>query len=183
MDTKRVSDPPYFKKLAQLYHYKFKHQPFDAIIASDDHALSFLLEYGPGIFAKTPVVFCGLNNYDEAILTNNSHITGVVEAFDIPSTLSAACQLQPNARNIVFVNDLTKTGQANRQVINKSVAALPKKFKIHFLESITMPDLLVELNQLSRDTIVVLMSFTRDRAGQVFTYDECIGMIADSITC
>lgn len=113
MDTKRVSNQIYFEKLSDIYQYKFRSQQPEIVIVSDDHALSFILKYGDRIFPGIPVVFCGINNFQDSLIENHRHITGVVEAFDIAATLKAAIHLQPDTRRIVIINDRTKTGQAN----------------------------------------------------------------------
>lgn len=65
MDTKKVSNEKYFKK---LYKQQFKNRKFDVIIASDNSALEFLVEYQKTLFPNTAILFCGINYFDEKLI-------------------------------------------------------------------------------------------------------------------
>ncbi len=68
MDTKKVSNDNYFQKLYELYKEQFKNRKFDVIIASDNSALEFLVEYQKKLFPKTPILFSGINYFDEKLI-------------------------------------------------------------------------------------------------------------------
>ena len=63
MDTKRNIGKDYLDELYKLYTYKYAHKKFDAIIATDDVAYQFILQYQQQLFPETPIVFCGINFY------------------------------------------------------------------------------------------------------------------------
>ncbi|MGB0990795.1 MAG: histidine kinase, partial [Halarcobacter sp.] len=71
MDTKRVADPIYLDKLANLYKQQFKKRDFDLVIASDNNAFDFAIKYHEYLFKELPVLFCGINNFDKALLDEN----------------------------------------------------------------------------------------------------------------
>src|SRR5689334_8891059 len=64
MDTKRVSDPAYFRLLHESYKYKYRTSRFDVIIATDNDAFDFLKQYRDDLFPATPVIFCGVNYFE-----------------------------------------------------------------------------------------------------------------------
>ena len=179
MDTKRHADERYLNLLRDLMFKKYQHLNVDVIISSDDHALSFLLEHRDHLFPGVPIVFCGVNDYSESLLAGHDRITGVVEDFDIRQTIGMALTLHPSAAKMVIVNDATKTGLANKRVIERLLHEFSGKAEFEFLESMTMPDLLSTLQQLPSHTIVLLMSFNRDAAGRVYDYDTCIELISE----
>ncbi len=179
MDAKRHADERYLNLFRDLMLNKYQHLNVDVIISSDDHALSFLLENRDHLFPKVPIVFCGVNDYSESLLAGHARITGVVEAFDIRQTIGMALHLHPSSKKMVIVNDTTKTGLANKRVIERFLPEFSRQAEFEFLESMTMPDLLSIIQQLPSDTIMLLMSFNRDAAGRVYDYDTSIKLISE----
>ncbi len=178
LDTKRIDDPAYFELVHQLFRKKFAQRNFDVVIASDDHAFSFLRAYADDLFGDTPVVFCGVNYFVPPMLSNHPNFTGVIEAFDVSSTLALMARLHSTLETIVVVNDLTKTGQANRKIIDEAMVDFDGDIAFRYMSNVTMATLRERLRALPPTAAVLLMSFTRDKSGQVFSYEESIAQIA-----
>lgn len=179
MDTKRTSDPAYFRLLAETYRYKFRGARFDVIIATDNDAFDFLIAYRDLLFPGTPVVFCGVNDFEPPQLEGKKLFTGVNEAPDFRATIDLALRLHPDTRRIVVVNDTTTTGRALHEEIARIIPAYRGRAAFTFLEDVTMPELLAEVEKLPADTLVLYLFFYRDRAGRFFEYDESISLIAE----
>jgi len=99
MDTKKQA--PTKTRLAELvesYQKKYKDRHFDVIICSDDDAFQFLRSNRDELFSGCPVVFCGVNFFEDKMLAGKKGFTGVVEAFDLPGTLSLMQSLHPNTK-------------------------------------------------------------------------------------
>ena len=87
MDSKYVKEQAYFPLLKEVYAYKWRQKPFDLILASDDTAFQFLLQYRQQLFPQAPVIFCGVNDYaPEMLQGQESWYTGVAEVSDLKST-------------------------------------------------------------------------------------------------
>ena len=178
MDTKQNTGPEYIQKLYEIYKYKFKNKHFDAIIISDDDAYNFFLKYGREIFPNIPTVFCGVNYFQDSDLTDNPSITGVVELIDIQKTIEIALKLQPQIRNIVIINDRSATGEANKRLLNDITLKFPF-INFIFYEDMNMSELQDRVAKLSDDTIILLMSFNKDKSNNIFSYEESIRIIAE----
>jgi PAS domain S-box-containing protein len=179
MDTKRHADDRYLAELADLLAVKYRFARPDVVICSDDHALAFLFTCRQRLFPGVPVVFCGVNNYTPALLDGQDRVTGVVEAFDIAATLEVALDLHPATERVVVINDATKTGRANREVIERLKPAFEPAIAFEFLESLPMEDLQARVHSLPPRTIVLLMSYTQDGNGRHYDYRTAIRLIAD----
>jgi PAS domain S-box-containing protein len=177
MDEKRYQDPAYESMLADLYRYKYANRSFDVIIVSDDNAFTFIKKYREALFPGTPVVFCGVNYYSDDMLAGQAGITGVVEQYDVKDTLATALRLQPSVRHIYVINDRSATGAANRKNIEQVVPDLGGQADVTFLEDYSMAELEDRVASLPDDSIILLMTFNRDRLGTDFTYDESIRRI------
>jgi len=180
LDTKRSSDEDHYLQMRDLFHHKFRSIRFSAILVSDDDAYNFMLRFRDELFPVVPVVFCGVNYFtDFADDRLHDVYTGVVEAFDIPATIRVALQMHPGTSRIVIVNDRTTTGAANRKIIDTVIPEFSPKIAFDYLEDLTMDELREQLRQLKPGTVILLMTFNRDRSGKVFNYDESIGLIAE----
>ena len=181
MDTKHNTGPEYIPKLYEIYKYKYQNKHFDAIITSDDDAYNFLLKYNWEIFHNTPVVFCGVNYFQASDLTDNPFFTGVVEFIDVQKTIELALTAQPKVKKIIIINDKSVTGQANKKIINDIIPNFPATQFI-FFEDMNMSEVQDRVATLSDDTIILLMSFNKDKSNNIFSYEESIRIIAAKAT-
>ena len=171
LDSKNYSDDNYYNMLYNVYQYKYQQSPPDIIICSDDNALRFLIKYRNSLFTNIPIVFCGINNIDSyKNELENSNITGVVENFDINSTLMIAKKMQPTTKHVFVVNDFSITGQENVAVVKKAIKNFNINLDFIFSKNSSINELVAEINSLPSDSIVLLMSFNKDRLGEVFGY-------------
>lgn len=178
MDTKQNTGPEYIPKLYEIDKYKFKNKHFDAIISSDDDAYNFLLKYGREIFPNVPIVFCGVNYFQDSDLIDNKFITGVLELIDVQKTIEVALKLQPNVKNVVIINDKSATGEANKRLLHDVIPKFPA-INFTFYEDMNMSEIQDRVAKLPNDTIILLMSFNKDKSNNIFSYEESIRIIAE----
>ncbi len=185
MDTKRLFDDEHYENLRRLYQHKFavarteatesvdEGGTFDIIITADDNALDFILRYRDALFPGIPVAFCGVNQFYEGRLQNQPDITGVVEKTDHLKTVNLALKLHPNAKNVFVIVDRTTTGIILREQLDAAIAGnLIRPVNIIYLDDITISDMEDRLQGLSRNDIVYLMTFHRDKNNRTFTTEE-----------
>ncbi|MBP7829960.1 MAG: PAS domain S-box protein [Kiritimatiellae bacterium] len=180
MDAKRISSPEYFEELARLFSMKFRTNEFSAVIASDDDALRFLLQYRARLFGPTPVVFCGVNYFRPEMLEGQADITGVVESYDLEATLDAALQLHPGTRQVYVINDQSSTGKANNKRVEEIMPKYAGRVSFRFTGPASMAELLDEIRGLPEKTVVLLMTFNQDRLGQVFRYRDAAQLVCSA---
>ena len=180
LDTKLVSDAEHDRLFFELLKQKYSSIGFRVVIATDDDAYNFYLKHHEALFPGVPVVFCGVNYFNDAQRTGREDlVTGVVETFDVPGTLRTALRFHPSASRVVVINDDTTTGRANKQIITEEVIPqFSKDVSFEFYEDLTMAELLERVGSIPPDDIILLMTFNRDRAGAVYTYDRSIDLIA-----
>ncbi len=172
MDTKFYSPDIVYPLLEQLYIAKYKSMNFDVIITTDDNALDFLLDRRDQLFPRVPIVFCGLNNYSDSRIKGVSRITGVAEAFDLGGTLEQALKLHPGTHYIAVINDVTPTGIMNLEQFRNIEQKFVDRIEFIKLFNLTVKELREALHSLPDETVVLLLSFYRDRSGRTFSYSE-----------
>ena len=57
-----------YKNLVQTIWTTIFDRKFDLIIVSDNNAFDFMFTYHKTLFKDIPVLFCGINNFDKALL-------------------------------------------------------------------------------------------------------------------
>lgn len=173
MDTKRFPDPEFTYLNYVLLREKYRFAIFSVILTSDDNAFNFARQHRDALFHDAPIVFCGVNFLANPQSLAREQITGVIESYDIVSTVAAAARMMPEARQLFVINDNTATGVGNRQRLDEARPLLPPHLRVEMLDNISMPRLEEKLPTLPADSIVLLMSFNRDKDGNVFSYEEC----------
>lgn len=181
MGTKLVADDDYFNRLAEIYKQKYTAIKLSAIILTDDDALNFYLKYHNNVFHDVPAVFCGVNYLsDLKSLELDSIVTGVVEAFDIRKTIDISLKLHKNAKRIVIINDNSTTGIANKKVLQKILPEFASRASFTFFEDMNMEELIANIKILTPDDLILLMTFNKDKDGNVYSYDRSVKLISDA---
>ena len=178
MDTKRIFSITYINQLKQLYKYKYKNTKFDLILSSDNNAYNFLRAYRDEIFGHIPTSFCGVNFFKDSDLNGLDNFTGATEEFDAKSTVQTAIKLYPQAKSIFVINDYLNTGRAWDKTIKKQLKNINKN--VIYSKDETIEQLQETLKSLSKNTIVLLGVYFKDKAGKFFTYEKIGEMIATS---
>ncbi len=178
MDTKRFFGPGSLEQLPDLYRRKFLTLHFDAIVATDNNAFDFLRRYRDSLFPGTPVIFCGVNYFNQDDIRGHALFTGVSEEADVKDTLDLALRLHPKTSHIFVVNDMTETGQSVHQELIRLLPTYAYRANFTFLEDYSMPDLLATLRTLPDDSLVFYSFFSHDKTGRFFEYDQSAAAIA-----
>jgi len=171
MDAKRLVGEEWLDLVYRTLRLKYAHLPLDLIIASDDDALQFLLRYHAELFPGVPVVFCGINNLDEAALAGRDAFTGLISKLDVEATITLACRLHPQCRRVAVISDGTSTGLGQRREVQAVAPRLPHlTFEYLNGEELSADELLARLRTLGPESVVLVTVWLRDRTG---TYIPC----------
>ncbi len=184
MDTKRFNTRVYRGMFYRELRYKFHWlDPYDAIIAADDAALRFALDYRDVLFEDIPVVFCGVNDRELALAQNDvPFVTGVIEAVSMRETLELVRQLQPHVHEVFAIVDDQIPGQADLARFLSSGPDFPDlRLSVLSLEDLSWDQLESRLSMLDADSAVLLLSAFRDREYITLDFDEALQKITGSL--
>lgn len=182
MDTKRVADPIYLDKLAELYKAQFKKRSFDLIIASDNNAFDFAIRYHEYLFKDLPVLFAGINNFDRALLDENSmknYMSGVVEQVDLEKNFELIADLHPNIGKLLIINDRSKTGLAVKRDLRNIINKYEKKFKIEYIDKMEIENLKTKVSKLEKNDVILFILLFKDPTGKYFSYKQSFKQIKE----
>jgi signal transduction histidine kinase len=178
MDTKKIFGDLYSQRLYEVYKLKYRNFKFDSIIVTDNNAFDFIRKYHNDLFPGTPVVFCGVNYFDEYHIKAQTFITGINEENDLKACVEMMLKLHPKTKQIVFINEWTTTGQGVHKAFLKIIPYFQGLVQFSLLEDVKIEELLDQLVSLSEDSLVLYTAFSRDKSGKLFDYDEIVSLIA-----
>lgn len=169
MDTKNISTDDYMEKLTELYKIKYDKDEFEIIMAADDNALKFLLEYKEEIFGDTPVFFCGVNTLATHDFSNANDFYGVVEKHSISQTVEMAMRLNKDLKNVYLVVDDSITGRATKKDSHSDMNYLSDEIEFKILEDKSFDQILEFVKGLDpKENIVIQSFFVVDEDGSTY---------------
>jgi PAS domain S-box-containing protein len=181
LDSKRMPLNEILIPFAAFLGRKYSPTFFDAVMVTDNSALTFLSLYHRGLFPNVPVVFCGINNYRSDMLAGfDGKITGVIHVLDPRGTIELIRKLQPGVKSVVIVAGTTPTARAIQAEVEASLAGLTPPLDQVLLTGLETQTLLKRLSQLSSDQAVLLCNFNRDAKDTYYSHEESGQMISQA---
>lgn len=182
MDTKRIYSDQYLETLFKFYKQRYQNRKFDLIIASDNNALTFLNRYHDKIFTDIPIVFCGINNFNQLEFNKlpiKNRTTGVVEAVDIEKNIDLILKLHPNLSKLFIINDTTPTGDSMKKEFYK-IASKYENINIEYVDRFKIDELQNDVKQLDKNSVILFMLLFKDETGKIFTFKDGLEAIEKS---
>ncbi|UCF00310.1 MAG: PAS domain S-box protein [Planctomycetota bacterium] len=179
LDAKRYQNEDIFPYLKELYKSKYNTVKFDVVISSDNDALVFLLAYRDFLFPGVPIVFCGVQQFQDSILKDQDSITGVLEVYDYASTIEIALELHPSAKQVVVVTEQKSTVFVYLDDITRVISKFDREVELvaFSLQELSMAELLQKIQELGDESVVLLASAFKDRDGNIYTLESSAAMI------
>jgi len=183
MDTKRITSPSYFDKLFLLYKEKLTKREFDLIIVSDNDAFDFAVKHKDTLFKNLPILFCGINNFDKKSFYQNNlqkNMSGILENVDLEKNFELILKLHPNTKNLLILNDTSKTGLALKKDLIPIIQKYKSQLKIEYRDNMKIEEIEQKVSSLDEDSIILFLLFSKDKQGQYFTYKKGFKKIKSS---
>ena len=181
MDSKRIDTSSYLNNLANLYKEQFQNRKFDLIIVSDNTALDFMIKYHDFLFKDTPVVFCGINDFDSSILDVNNirnFMSGVAEEVDLEKNFELISKLHPKLKNLLIINDTSTTGYAVKKGLDPIIKKYENKFNIEYTDDLEINNLKQKVSSLDKENSVILFVLLfKDTTGKYFTHKQSFAQV------
>jgi len=179
LDTRRYRSKDIFPYLKELYRSKYNSIKFDVIISSDNGAFDFLLEHRGDLFPGVPVVFCGVQGFEDSLLKGQDSMTGVLEEYDYAATLEIALKLHGSTRRAAVITENEPTTFAYRDKLTEVIRRSGREIElvIFSLWELKMAELLEKTEKLGDESVVLLVSAFKDREGKFYGLRDSMAMI------
>lgn len=178
LDTLNHNSPEYLESFARHLALKYRTAQFDVLLVSDDNAMNFL-NARPELFPEVPIVFCGINNYQNGQFPNRPLLTGVTEAISATETLQLALAFRPEAKRILAVADTIQSSRKNFQAFEDAVAKLgiEASHRIIRAQGATLQELASYLSELTEKDMVVYLSYLNTPDGKAMSVKEIMSYL------
>jgi PAS domain S-box-containing protein len=167
LDAKRFPQREYHQPFLSLIQSKYARIRFAAAVATDAPALRFLIQQRQLLLGSAPIFFTGVTETELPEFEKQPRITGVVEAPDIGKTLAIAVSLQPEARQVFVLHDVSESGRANRELVEAAAQEWSGRLRFEYLGAFSIPQLFERLRTLSHDTFVLYTGLAVDAEGNL----------------
>lgn len=166
MDSNHSPQLPKGTLLRQLYKEKFAHSRFQVIITTDNAALDFIREYRAELFPGVPVVFCGVNGYEPAMIKGLDNVTGVAEDNDFLGLFELILKLQPATRQIVIYGVPDDPSHiANTALIRKLLPSFRHDVKVEIREFPHIDACIEDAKTLPQNSVILMVGSMRTADG------------------
>jgi len=149
LDSKRVVYNDLKSVVVTYLNDKYREIPIDLVVAADNAALDFILDYKKHSFFKdAPIVFCGISNPEEYQIIKDD-LYGVVEADAFSRSFFIFMQIFPQIEQIYFVTDRSEMGKVYTKIA-KDFISQHSQYKLDVIDSVykeTLADRIRKLNQ------------------------------------
>ena len=166
MDAVLFPDPGDQQRFREFYVRKYQNRRPKVIITVGPTPLKFMVEMRDRGFPGVSIVFCLPWLPTTPALA--SGFTGVENEWGAFETIQAALRLQPGTRHIVVVGGTSSFDTQAIAVVKEQLRPYEGNFDVSYLTTLTMPDLLEQLEHLPNHTIVLFSTFDQDAAGKKF---------------
>ncbi len=180
LDCKHFPEMEHFDRLRDLFREKYRSSHFPVVIAADNPALLFALRYRPQLFPQAAVIFCGINGFSPRMLEGQADVTGVAELLDAAGTLEIALRNHPRTREVFVVHDYSITGLSTRRETETQLRRFAGRVRIRYLENMTTDELMRAVRKLPADSLVLALSYSLDKAGQVINHEQISRLLSEN---
>ena len=179
MDSRRFSAQSHSNLLRRHLEGKYGATRLDLIIATDDAALSFMVDQGQSFLGGPPVVFGGVSDEAGIRSADRRRFTGVREKFHYSQLVSLLLRMLPATRRIAVVMDNSENAAAFRIGFDRAIGALPS-VEVEMIEGglLGIEAVLGRVSRLPSDSAVISMAYVVDRDGKHLDPRESMARIA-----
>jgi len=168
--------------LVELYKEKFSNSHFQVIIVTDNAALDFMRQYRDQLFPGVPVVFCGINGYNDSMIQGMSNVTGVAEHNDFLGLFDIALKLHRNTKRIViYGNPDDPSHIANTTAIKNLLPQFQSNVKIEIREFPHIEACIADAQTLPADSIVMMVGSMRSASGEGINLQQANEIMSVSV--
>ena len=178
-DQSRFPEKTYLAKVVDLYRYKYSKQNLDLVLTVGDEATELLSVYSEELFGDTPLVMVTTNHKKMPDSLLKPNIVSLEWGFDFAKTGTLIQDILPETKNLFIVSGTSLTDQNMKDVATKQLNKVDARFTTHYLDDLSVEELLVRVTQLPDNSAILFLSLFRDANGKSFIPREVMAQVAE----
>ena len=180
LDWKRYPSQNNLQHVYETVKFKYKDVHIDAIITTDDAALSFAMKYRKEILDNAPIIFSGVNELGVASLPDSDNITGVIEKIDPTRTIQMAMEINPSIKKVYVVFDNSESGLSTGKMVMDQIDSLNLGLQLFPMNRLSSEQIKATASTLSSDSIVLMTTYYSDSTGRIIEFDRFASELGSS---
>uniref|UniRef100_UPI0035677C6D ABC transporter substrate binding protein n=1 Tax=Ancylomarina sp. TaxID=1970196 RepID=UPI0035677C6D len=148
------------------------------IIVSDNNALSFVKDHRKKYFQNTPIIFCGINHFEDELIAGLNNITGISEAVDLEGIVDLVLSTRPNTKHLLVINDnKTTTARLNKLLMLDLETKYKKRLDFIYYEDQSIEELVGNIQKVKGDTSILLLTYNKDKNGKFISFQDNLDLL------
>ena len=153
-------------RTARYLGEKFSEKRPDLLVPISRGALEFVMKNRDNFGPTTPIVYCCTAAAAASAMDLPRDVVGVINEYNWSKTLDLAERLQPDARNLVVISGASAYDREWLQDLRREIEPRAKRYTTRYVTGLPYDEMLREVAELPRDTIVLLVPVFADGSGQ-----------------
>jgi PAS domain S-box-containing protein len=179
LDLERAPGPAFRSQLAATLRLKYAHRHLDLLYIVEQPALDFLLRDLGGLAEEAPVIAVRANVPAPAESGGRRFVSQLVE-YDMAGTLQLAMALFPKTRHVLFISGSAASDRAVAAQAELAMAPWQPAVVCENTGGLTLDQVRERIHQPQPGTVILVLPFNRDGAGQTAVQMEIAFMVAQS---
>jgi signal transduction histidine kinase len=155
LDSTRFPGEHQAELLRDYLREKYAKQKIDAVVATPDPALDFLLRYRSDLFPNSTIVFVAVRRPAPEVLSTGPGLTGIIRANTYRKTLDLALKLQPETQGVYVISGTPEHDKRFETVAREELAGYEKRVGITYLTDFPVNELVNRVKDLPPQSIIL----------------------------
>jgi signal transduction histidine kinase len=165
MELSRFPRQAHIDRTVKYLSEKYVEAPPDLLIALGRAAISIVGKYHDVLAPNAPTIIANVPSREVTKTSPLDNVYWVATEYNFSKTLNLAQQLQPKARNLVVVGGASDYDRLWLDDARRELQPYSDRYTIRYISDVPYDDLLKQVSQLPKDTIVIMSFVFVDGSG------------------
>jgi PAS domain S-box-containing protein len=160
---------------------KYSGMKIDAVVATSDVSLDFLIKNRGDLFTSVPLVFVATKQPPAEVLTKDAEMTGIISINAYRKTLDLALRLHPNTQQVYIISGTLEQDKRIENLARAELQNYEGQVKITYLTDVPSDDLVKQTRALPANCLIIYVwQQSLSSEGAVTESMDILGDIAKS---
>jgi signal transduction histidine kinase len=179
MELSRFPSQAHLDRTIRYLSEKYAEAPPDVLITLGRAANSVVAKHRDVLAPNAPTIIASIPSREIAQTRHLDSVYWVATEYSFSKTLSLAQKLQPNVRNLVVVGGASDYDRLWLDDARRELQQYSHQYMIRYITDVPYDELLKEVSQLPKDTIVIMSFFFADGSRRPLVPPEVAKRVAE----
>ncbi|RDJ04004.1 sensor histidine kinase [Rhizobium grahamii] len=178
LDLSRFPEADHVDRMERYLAAKYSARPPDVVVALGEESARFITKSRASIAPTAKIVAAGFDTSTARDIGLPDDVINAFTTFEILKTAEMARALQPRARHLFIIGGSSDFDRRWLATARADLGEFSKSYETTYLEDLTIEELVERTSHVPPDSIILVLSVLRDRAGRNFIPREAVREIA-----